>query len=233
MKAAYNAAITMEEFKECLPAHIRKSVGQEVLDTINAGMTDPEVLAVYRENVIGFSSVLSEGKFKMDAYLSAVKFVSHKLLGDTNIKSWAKTFPDRYNGMVQRGNTASEIASVCSRYASSKLVVLILGQTLMPTHILNAPLYQQALNVQADLMINAKSEKVRSDAAANLLMTLKPPEIKKVELAIGVKEDATIALLRESTMALVSQQRHMIEQGALSVRSIAESKLVTIDVTDA
>jgi NADH dehydrogenase/NADH:ubiquinone oxidoreductase subunit G len=232
-KAAHNTPITVDEFKQALPAHIRKNVDQDVLDVINAGMADPEVLAVYRENVIGFTTVLTEGRFKLNDYLSAVKFVSHKLLGDNNIQSWAKTFPDRYNGMVQRGNSASEIASVCSRYASSKLVVLLLGQTLMPTHILNAPLYQKAINVQADLMMNAKSEKVRSDAAANLLLTLKPPEVKKVELSIGVQEDAAIMSLRESTMALVNQQRQMIESGMLSVRSIAESKLVTIDVTNA
>lgn len=232
-KPAYDAPITMEEFKEALPRHVRKSISQEVLDIVNAGMADPEVLAVYRENVIGLATVLQEGRFKLSDYISAVKYVSHKLLGDNNIQAWAKTFPDRYNGMVQRGNSASEIASICSRYGSSKLVVLLLGQTLIPTHILNAPLYQKALNVQADLMVNAESEKVRSDAAANLLLTLKPPEVKKVELSIGLKEDSTIQLLRESTMALVNQQRQMIETGALSTRSIAESKLVTIDVTDA
>ena len=233
MKSSFNTPITIDEFKEALPVHIRKTVNHEVLDSINAGLADPEVLAVYRENVIGLTTVLQEGRFKMDSYISAVKFVSHKLLGDSHIQAWSKTFPDRYNAMNQRGNTASEIASVTSRYASSKLVILLLGQTMMPTHILNAPLYQKAINVQADLMMNAKSEKVRSDAAANLLLTLKPPEVKKVELSIGLKEDAAIASLRESTMALVHQQRQMIEQGALSVRSVAESRLAIIDVTDA
>jgi hypothetical protein len=149
----------------------------------------------------------------MDSYLSAVKFVSHKLLGDTHIMAWSKTFPVRYNDMVKRGNSRSEIAAVCSRYAASKLVVLLLGQTMMPTHILNAPLYQKAINVQAELMMNAKSEKVRSDAAANLLMTLKPPEVQKVELDIGLKENETIKALRETTIELVRQQKEMIRIG--------------------
>jgi hypothetical protein len=201
-------------------------VSSEVLDLVNAGMADPEVLAVYRENVIGLATVLKEGRFKIGDYLSAVKYVSHNLLGDNQITAWAKTFPDRYNVMNQRGYTRSEIAAVCSRYASSKLVILLLGQTMMPTHILNAPLYQEALNAQASLMRNAKSETVRTLAAANLLATLKPPEVKKVELSIGVQEDETIIALRETTMALVRQQREMIERGSLSVRSIAESKLI-------
>jgi hypothetical protein len=220
------APITVEEFREALPAHIKKVVNQDVLDSINNALMDPEVMAVFRENVVGMANVLKEGKFKLGDYLHAVKFVSHKLLGDNHITAWAKTFPDRYNDLNARGYTRSEIAAVCSRYAASKLVVLILGQTIMPTHILNAPLYQQAINTQADLMMNAKSEKVRSDAAACLIATLKPPEVKKVELSLGVQEDETILALRESTMALVRQQREMIANGTLSARSVAEARLI-------
>lgn len=224
--------ITIDEFKEAMPAHIRKNISPELMIQINTAMTDPEVLAVYRENVVGLATVMKEGKFKIGDYLSAVKFVSHKLLGDQHIQAWAKTFPDRYNDMVQRGNNRSEIASVCSRYAASKLVVLLMGQTMMPTHILNAPLYQKAINVQAELMMNAKSEKVRCDAAANLIATLKPPEVQKVALDIGYKEDSTIQALRETTMELVRQQRQMIEKGNVSVRAIAESKLIGESSTD-
>jgi hypothetical protein len=129
--------------------------------------------------------------------------------------------------MVKRGSSKSEVASIASRYASSKLVILLMGQTMVPTHILNAPLYQQAINVQADLMVNAKSEKVRCDAASNLTNILKPPETKKIELDIGIKEDQTIQELRETTMALARQQRQMIEGGQASVRAVAESKLIT------
>jgi len=219
--------ITIEEFKEAMPAHLRKNVCPELIQQVNTVITDPEVSAVFKENVIGLSTVMREGKFKMDSYLHAVKFVSHKLLGDTHIAAWAKTFPGRYNGAIKRGDTRSEIGALASRYASSKLVILLMGQTMVPTHILNAPLYQQALNVQADLMMNARSEKVRSDAAANLLATLKPPETKKIELDLGVKEDQTIQQLRETTMELARQQRRMIESGVASARSIAESKLIT------
>jgi hypothetical protein len=229
---AVNAQLTIHELKEALPAHLRKTVCPELLDEINNAIVDPEILEVYRENVVGFANVLKEGKFKMEAYLSAVKFVSHKLLGDSHITAWSKTFPDRYNDMHKRGYNRSEIAAVCSRYNASKLVVLITAQTIIPTHILNAPLYQQAINTQAELMMNAKSEKVRCDAAACLITTLKPPEVKKVELAITTGEDETIQALRESTMALVRQQREMIEGGVLSARSIAESRLVGSSSTE-
>jgi hypothetical protein len=230
---SYNEPITLEEFRDAMPAHVRKNINPELVDVINNAIADPEQLAVFRENVIGLTSVMREGKFKITDYLSAVKFVSHRLLGDNQVTSWAKTFPDRYNSLIQRNVDRSEIGALCSRYASSKLVILLMGQTMMPTHILNAPLYQKAINVQAELMMNAKSEKVRSDAAANLLMTLKPPEVQKVELNIGIKEDSTIQELRETTMALARQQRQMIEAGAISVKSIAQSKLIGSNISDA
>jgi hypothetical protein len=231
---SYNDPITYEEFKDALPTHIRKNLQPELIDVINTAISDPEQLAVFRENVIGLTSVLKDGKFKIADYLSAVKFVSHRLLGDNQTTAWAKTFPQRYNDMIQRGVDRSDIGALTSRYGSSKLVILLMGQTMMPTHILNAPLYQKAINVQADLMLNAKSEKVRSDAAANLLMTLKPPEVQKVELNIGVKEDSTIQELRETTMALARQQRQMIESGVISVKSIAQSKIShSAGITDA
>jgi hypothetical protein len=223
---SHYAPITIDEFKEAMPAQIRKNISDELLDQVNNVITDPEVAAVFRENVVGLASVMKEGKFKLDSYLHAVKFVSHKLLGDSHIQAWSKTFPPRYNKMVQAGNSRSEIGAVASRYSQSKLVVLLMGQTMVPTHILNAPLYQQALNTQAELMTSAQSEKVRCDAANSLITALKPPESKKIELELGVKEDQTIQQLRESTMELVHQQKKMIENGHTSVAQIAEATIV-------
>ena len=77
---SYNEPITIEEFRDAMPAHIRKNINPELIDVINTAIADPEQLAVFRENVIGLTSVMKEGKFKITDYLSAVKFVSHRLL---------------------------------------------------------------------------------------------------------------------------------------------------------
>jgi len=225
---SHYAEITEEEFKEAMPPHVRKNISPELVQQVNTVIKDPESCAVFKENVLGLARVLKEGRFKLDSYLHAVKYVSHKLLGDSQIDAWSKTFPDRYRKLIKAGYSRAEVGAISSRYASSKLVILLLGQTIVPTHILNAPLYQKAINVQADLMINAKSEKVRSDAAANLIATLRPPEVQKLELDVGFKEDSTIKELRESTMELVRQQREMIKSGYASARTIAESKLIEV-----
>lgn len=226
---SHYAPISIDEFKEAMPHHVRKNVNQGLVDQVNKAISDPEALAVFRENVLGLTTVMKEGRFKIVDYLYAVKFVSHRLLGDSQTQAWVKTFPDRYQKMLARQAPAKDIGAVASRYNSSKLVTLMMAQTMVPTHILNAPLYQEAINCQANLMRTAQSEKVRCEAAANLLATLKPPEVQKVELDIGIHEDSGIKELRMETMKLARMQKEMIENGSFSPRTVAESKL--IDVT--
>ena len=222
--------LTLDQFKLALPDKVKKSINQELIDQINNTLSDPEMFEQYRDNLISYTKVMADGKFKVTQYIDAVRYVSFKLMGCTNIEAYTKTFPDKYQRFVQQGVSAKDIASYVTAYNKSKLVNLIFEQTLIPTHVLNQDLYQRALNVQADLMINAKSEKVRCDAANSLLTQLKAPEVKKVELDIGVKEDSSIAALRATTLELARQQRLMMESGAMNAQEIAHGKLV-IDVT--
>jgi hypothetical protein len=223
------SVLTLDSFRTALPDKVKKTVNQELLDSINKTLNDPDMYETYRDNLISYASVMADGKFKMESYVSAVKYVSHKLMGATNIAAYVKTFPDKYQDFINRGVDTKDIASYVTAYNKSKLVNLIMEQTLIPSYVLNQDLYQKALNVQAELMLTAKSEKVRSDAANSLLTQLKMPEVNKVQLDVNVKEDGSIAALRESTLELVKQQRLMVEAGAMNAQEVAHSKLV-IDV---
>ena len=218
--------LTLDQFKLALPDKVKKSINQELIDQINNTLSDPEMFESYRDNLISYTKVMADGKFKVTQYIDAVRYVSFKLMGCTNIEAYTKTFPDKYQRFIQQGVSAKDIASYVTAYNKSKLVNLIFEQTLIPSHVLNQDLYQRALNVQADLMINAKSEKVRCDAANSLLTQLKAPEVKKVELDIGVKEDSSIAALRATTLELARQQRLMVESGAMNAQDVAHVKLI-------
>ena len=218
--------LTLDQFQLALPDKVKKSINQELIDQINNTLSDPEMFESYRDNLISYTKVMADGKFKVTQYIDAVRYVSFKLMGCTNIEAYTKTFPDKYQRFIQQGVQAKDIASYVTAYNKSKLVNLIFEQTLIPSHVLNQDLYQRALNVQADLMINAKSEKVRCDAANSLLTQLKAPEVKKVELDIGVKEDSSIAALRATTLELARQQRLMVESGAMNAQEIAQGKLI-------
>lgn len=218
--------LTLDQFQLALPDKVKKSINQELIDQINNTLSDPEMYESYRDNLISYTKVMADGKFKVTQYIDAVRYVSFKLMGCTNIEAYTKTFPDKYQRFIQQGVQAKDIASYVTAYNKSKLVNLIFEQTLIPSHVLNQDLYQRALNVQADLMINAKSEKVRCDAANSLLTQLKVPEVKKVELDIGVKEDSSIAALRATTLELARQQRLMVESGAMNAQEVAHGKLI-------
>lgn len=224
------SALTVEQFKQVLPEKVKRSVNQELIDQINTTLNDPDMYEAYRDNLLSYTSVMMDGRFKMSNYIEAVKYVSHKLMGATNIDAYIKTFPDKHNRFVQTGVTPKDIASYVTAYNKSKLVNLIFEQTLIPSYVLNQDLYQKALNVQADLMISSKSDKVRCDAANSLLTHLKMPETQKVELAIGVSEDSSIAALRATTLALSRQQRLMVESGSMNAQEVAHSRLEIIDI---
>jgi len=223
-------ALTIDQFKSALPDKVKKSVNQELIDSINNTLGDPEMFEAYRDNLMSYTRVMADGRFKVQEYINAVRYVSHKLMGCTNIEAYTKAFPDKYNRFVANGVVAKDIASYVTAYNKSKLVNLIFEQTLIPSYVLNQDLYQRALNVQADLMINAKSEKVRTDAANSLLTQLKMPEKQKVELEIAVKEDGSIAALRQATLELARHQRLSVEAGQMSAQQVAHSMLEIVDV---
>ncbi len=222
--------LSIDQFKQALPDKVKKSVNQELIDQINTTLSDPDTYEAYRDNLLSYTSVMTDGRFKVTEYISAVRYVSHKLMGCTNIDAYIKTFPDKYQNFLARGVAAKDIASYVTAYNKSKLVNLIFEQTLIPSYVLNQDLYQKALNVQADLMVSAHSEKVRTDAANSLLTHLKMPEKHKVELEIGVREDSSIAMLRAATLELAKNQRLSMEAGQMNAQEVAHSKLQVIDV---
>ena len=221
--------LTIDQFKKVLPKKHKGNVNQEVIDNINLAIVSTEYAGEIRENLLSYVGVMNDGRFKIENYISAVKYVSHKLHGASNLNSYVMTFPDRYQKLLDKGTSPKDISSYVTAYNKSKLVNLIYEQTLVPTYILNAEIYQRAINVQADLMITANSEKVRTEAANSLLNHLKMPETTKIELDITTKEDKSINELRASTMELVAQQKLMIASNAMTVKEVANTKLVIED----
>lgn len=224
--ASSSPSLTLEMFRQALPDKVKKSVNQELIDAVNKTLSNPDEFEAYRDNLLSYTRVMADGRFKVQEYVNAVRYVSFKLMGATNIEAYTKTFPDKYQRFVTQGVAPKDIASYVTAYNKSKLVNLIFEQTLIPSYVLNQDLYQKALNVQADLMVTARSEKVRSDAANSLLTHLKPPEKQKVELEIGVKEDSSINALRQATMALAAQQRQLMQAGVLTAQDAAHSRVV-------
>lgn len=218
-------SLTITEISAALPANLKSSVTQALVDKVNAISADPMVAQTIRENFISYTSVLKDGKFKTEDYLAAVSYVSHKLMGDTNQEAWCKAFPARYMALLNKGANSKEISAHVSAYNKGKLVNLILEQSLVPTWVLNADLYQQAINVQADLMTSAFSEKVRSDAANSLLTHLKKPEGKEFQLSIETKDNSGMNELKAALEKMAQTQQNMLANG-MGIKTITNSVII-------
>jgi len=224
--------LTVEQFRLALPEKVRKTVNQELIDQVNGTLIEPELFEEYRNNLVSYTSVMQDGRFKVKEYINAVRYVSHKLMGCTHIEAYSKTFPEKIIRFAQQQVESKDVASYVTAYNKSKLVNLIYAQTLIPSYVLNQDLYQKALNVQAELMTSANSEKVRTDAANSLLTHLRMPETQKLELDITLKEDSSINALRQATLELVAQQRLSLQAGQSTAGEVARSALVLIDKSD-
>lgn len=217
---------TIETFKQALPAHMRKGISVDVMNQINASVSDPDVREHMLDNILSFTSVLAEGRFKMESYLDGVKYVSYKTMGDSNIQAWTKVFPDRYARLVANNASDKEISAHVAMYNSTKIITLLMEQTLRPIHIMNAHHVQAAVNKLADLMANSKSDKVQMESADRLLTHLKQPEVKSFELNVGMKDDGMISELKDIMAKMAVQQRDMIQSGVTTARDAAHQRLV-------
>lgn len=233
LPAAPLQKISKEQLTKTLPKQLQSSVSDNLMVALNKLVNDPELCHNFRDNLLSYTSVMRDGKFKLTDYVNAVRYVSYKLLGASNIEAYAKTFPDRYQRMIDEGKHDKAISSFVAAYNKTKLVNLVYEQTLIPTHVLNADLHQKAINTLAELMISARSEKVRADAANSLVGHLKPPETRKFELDVKRTEDKSIQELRSATIALAKQQREMIQAGMKNAQEVAHERIIEGEYSDA
>jgi len=218
--------LTLDQVARALPANLRKSVTQHLVDQLNNVAQDPVHAEAIRENFLSYTKVLQEGRFKTEDYLNAVKYVSYKLMGYSNQDAYFRTFPQRYQALVARGADSQEISAYVSMYNKGKLVNLILEQTLVPSWVLNQDAYQKAINTQVDLMTNAKSEMVRATAANSILTHLAKPKEAGPLVNIDMTESSGVNELRDMLTKLAQQQQDMIRQGMTTPKEVAAQALI-------
>ena len=225
--------IDKETLLRALPSGKAKLVTDDLVQTINDLKCDESFVEHYRENLLGYTSVLTQGKYPLHKYVDAVRYVSYYLLNYGQIRSYELTFPDRYNRLVQQeGADDKKVSAYASAYHNGQLVTQILTQAQVPISILNADKFQMAVNVQASLMVNSKSDMVRMQAANSLMTHLKPPEETKLSIDVNNGDTDAIADLRATVHQMSQLQRDMITGGARSAKQIADADLVVIEHTE-
>lgn len=220
--------ISREDIQRALPANLKSSATQELADSINALTSDPILGEEIRNNFITYTHVLQEGKWSAEQYADAVTYVTHKLMGRTNQDAYALTFPQRYQNLVSKGTTSKDISAYVAAYHKGKLVNAIMEKCLIPVHVLYVDTYHAAIRVQADLMMNSQSDKVRQDAANSILTHLAKPKEQAPAVAIQINQNSELNAMKQMMQELAGAQLTAIEHG-VTARDLAGQNLVTID----
>ena len=217
--------------KKLLPKSHRTMLTQDFLDRVEASVSDSKIADTFKDNFITYLSVLKTGKYSMEQYISAVKYISFKLLGYTNIDAYAATFPDRYQRLIDEGQ--QQIDAYVAMYNSNKLVVQIYEQTMVPTYVLNAPLHQEALSKLAEMIRDPCIKGMtKVKACETILQYTKAPEVVKGELTIGIEQQDTIEELREATEALANTFKATLERNVKSLKEVAEAQIIDAEVVE-
>lgn len=207
--------LSVDDLKAALPRSLQSNATQEFADKLNSIASDPEEARAMRESFLTYSKVLVEGNYRTEDYLNAVAYATFKLMGHTNKDAYMKAFPDRYQVLIARGANDKQISAYVAMYHKNKIVNQILEQAVIPMWLLNQDVYQKAINKQLSLMMDDEvSPMVQQLAANSILLHLKQPETKKVELDVNLRNGGGLAELRETMAVLAEQQARLIADGA-------------------
>ena len=222
--------LTLQEVQETLPISHRQNMTQAMVDQLNSLSADPEEARYIRENFITFSQVLQEGKFKVGDYVRAVMYVSHKVMGKSNLQAWKATFPERYQSQIDSGKEAKDIASLVTAYNKGMLVNKVMERAMVPSLILNQDMFQKALQTQYEIMTDVSViPRDRVAAANSLLVHLQKPVNNKAELKVEIAINDGMAALEANLAAMSRQQLYLIENDpTITVEGIAATPLKVI-----
>lgn len=213
--------LTLSDVQDSLPPGQKSHINQDMVNQLNNLSKDPEEARYIRDNFISFSQVLKEGRFKLGDYVRAVMYVSHKVMGKSNLDAYKATFPDRYAHMISEGRQPKDIASYVAAYNKGKLVNLVYERAMIPTWVLNQDIFQSAINTQYEIMQNVQvSDKVRVEAANSLLTHLKKPESNKAELKIDIAMNDGMKALEQRLSEMAATQMKVIEGKAMTVEDV-------------
>lgn len=224
--------MTPELLKAVLPKALQCNATQEFADLVNNLALDPEAAEVVRDNFLTYSNVLLEGKYKTEDYLNAVCYASHKLMDYSNQDAYIRTFPGRYQALAARGATPKDISAYVAAYHKNKLVTAILKQAAIPAWLLHQQAFNSAVSTQVELMANAQSELVRTQAANSILTHLKAPEAAKVELDVTLKRSDGLADLEATMRELAQRQQDLIQRGVGVGEVVRRGLVIEGEVTE-
>ena len=231
--------ITREKLKKFLPKGTAVQVTDEILELV-AGMEDSTGLPqnLLEEDLMSYMHLLGKGT-GMKELINAIKYCNLKR-NRTNKEAWAIVFPAKHDELVAAGKP---VDSFVSMYNSSRLVVAIDKEMLVPAYIQYSAYHHAAINKQYRLMNGDDgqggqvSAMVMHLAAKELAVITKMPEEKSIELKIGMSDAAAAAQqeMNNNLAMIVANQAAMFASGMhpAEIQKIHSKQIIEESVVDA
>ncbi len=213
--------LTVDEAKALVPGSVRGTVDQAFVDQINAAVSDPMEAEAIRDGFVTYSHVLKEGKFKLQDYLNAVKYVSYKQMGLNNQDAYAKAFPQRWINIQASGKDPSPYVAM---YHKNKLVNTIMQQSMIEPWLLYQDAFTVGIKTAVEVARNGQSEIARVQAANALMTHLKRPETAKIKLELGGFDG--LNELRDLLVQTAEQTIASVATGSRTAGQITKQPLV-------
>lgn len=196
----------------------------DLLNTLNSIEIDGADFV--RENWLTHAAVLREGTHSLEAYTTAVKYVSLKQMGHTNQSAYSIALPDRYQRMVAEGMDEKRMSSNIAAYHKGALVQRILSQSTIPLYMLYQDEAHKAIKTLVQIMTEPDASfKTRAEAADKLLTHIKRPEAAKIELDVTHRQADGMQELQVMMREVAARQLNAIANGR-NVRDVANLPLV-------
>lgn len=232
--------LTIESIQTALPSR-KNAVTQELVDMLNDVNQEAEFQGEsILHTAVTYEKLMITHKASIREYIDAIRFCAYLVTLDDNLtEAYKKTFYYR-DFVKERMNVDTksvkyaELTSAASRYKrNSKLVADLLTYSQAPMEIMFLGLRYKAVGVLADVMMNARQDRDKINAAKELLAATKGPETQKIELDIGVKENSAIANLNEQLSVLAGRQKMLLEAGARDLADFGSMKVKQEEIVDA
>ncbi len=202
-----------------------KDLTQDTIDEIQHLVSEPDYGPQFLETYVDYFNIMDKNKWSLPKYMQAMKFFTLIEGGYTAIDAYIRVFPERLKSRLGNGGTREQMSGEASRYNNNQIVNEIRKVSAIGIQLSHRHLLHEALDTQAELMRNARSELVRQKASETLIRELKPQEDTKIQLDVAVNERDTLDSLRDATEKLVLAQEQSIKAG-LAVKFIAEAKVI-------
>ena len=219
-----------EQLKRFLPKNKQHLATDAIAELLQNPLDSSNIQEFITENFINYTDLLKDSSaFGLKEYINAVRFASHRMLGDTWLECYKKTFPDRYDAHLAEGKSLDALRARADGFSRTKLVQSILSRGYIAPYILNQPLFQQALNTAANIMLDEDISPIaRVQAAKCVLEYTKAPEVQKIQMDIGVKASDELTQLEETMNKFADMVYNGIQSNKISAKEAIESKIIDV-----